>query len=195
MTTKTPLPAESTTGADQLAKGTILEPTPYFRMRVRVAPSNLPGTGLGAFAAQSIAKGTLLGLDLPQAPWIISPEEALTLPREARSQTWRHAEDICFRGGEGQASPSNYLNHSFDPNILWHLGCYWALEDLHLGDELLVDYRPLIDPAWSGRIIDAESGRPLIGQEGKEALLESAKALVDLLESVSGTPNAGSSTP
>lgn len=170
---------------------TIMETSDYFRVRTRIAPSGLDGAGLGAFAMERIARGTLLGLDLPDATWIISSQEALQLPRRERIQTWRHVEDICFRGGQGLDTPANYINHSFEPNILWHLGCYWALEDLEPGDELLLDYRPLIDPSWSGRIVDAASGRKLQGLEGKRALLESAQKLVHLLQDVlDGTDNA-----
>lgn len=170
----------------------VMEATPFFRMRVRIAPSELPGAGLGAFALEAVAKGTLLGLDLPHATWLVSAEDALQLPEEARSQTWRHVGDICFCGHRGVESASNYLNHSFRPNVFWHLGCFWALEDLHLGDELLLDYRPLMDPRWSGRVVDSATGRPLIGKEGNEALLENARALVALLESVVETEEAAS---
>jgi cell wall assembly regulator SMI1 len=166
------------------AGSSILEASPCFRLRTRIAPSRLAGAGLAAFALEAAPRGTLLGIDLPQSAWMISAPEALLLPRRERSQTWRHVEDICFRGGEGRVTASNYLNHSFQPNVLWHLGCYWTLQDLEPGDELTLDYRPLIDPTWSHRIVDAASGQPLIGQEGKKALLDSAKALVSLLESV-----------
>lgn len=165
-------------------EASILEANPCFRLRTRIAPSTLAGVGLAAFALEAAPRGTLLGIDLPQSDWMISAPEALHLPRQERSQTWRHVEDICFRGGEGQVTASNYLNHSFQPNVLWHLGCYWALQDLEPGDELTLDYRPLIDPAWSHRIVDAASAQPLIGLEGKRALLDNAKALVRLLESV-----------
>lgn len=160
----------------------ILEAEPCFRLRTRIAASNLPGAGLGAFAMETAARGTLLGIDLPHSEWMIEAREALSLPREVRSQTWRHVEGICFRGGEGRVTASSFLNHSFQPNVLWHLGCYWAWQDVEPGDELTLDYRPLIAPEWSGRIVDSASGFPLIGEEGKRALLKNARQLVVLLE-------------
>ncbi len=173
----------------------ILEAGPCFRLRTRIAASSLPGAGLGAYAMEAAPLGTLLGIDLPQSEWMIDVQEALALPRRARSQTWRHVEDICFRGGEGRATASNYLNHSFQPNVLWHLGCYWALRDVQPGDELTLDYRPLIAPDWSGRIIDAASGIPLMGEEGKVALLRNARQLVALLETVLEDPEPAPSGP
>lgn len=163
---------------------TLMEASDYFRIRTRIAPSGLEGAGLGAFTMERVPRGTLLGLDLPDRNWIISAQDALELPRHERMQTWRHVEDICFRGGQGNDTPANYINHSFEPNVLWHLGCYWTLVDLEAGDELLLDYRPLIDPSWSGRIVDTVSGRKLLGIEGKQALLESAQTLVSLLQDV-----------
>lgn len=176
------------TASPQQPLDDIWEPRPYFRVRTRIAPSRLPGAGLGAFSLQSVTRGTFLGIDLPQISWMISPQDALQLPRRERIQSWRHVEDICFRGGLGIDTPANYLNHSFEPNVLWHLGCYWACQDMEPEDEMLLDYRPLIDPMWNGRIVDAASGLRLTGDEGKRALLQSARALVDLLQDVLDDP-------
>jgi hypothetical protein len=153
-----------------------------FRLACETRPSELPGAGTGVFALESARKGDFLGLDTPSAEWILTAEEALRLPDSQRPYSWRHVEHLCFRGGEGSPAVTSFINHSFEPNLLWHLGCYFARVDITPGDELFLDYRVLIDPLWGHRIIDAGSGRPLEGTEWRRALLSSCRALTEILE-------------
>jgi hypothetical protein len=153
-----------------------------FRLPCETRPSALPGAGTGAFALAAARQGDFLGLDTPQSGWLLSAEEALALPDAVRPYTWRHVEHVCFRGGEGEPTATAYFNHSFEPNVLWHVGCYFALQDIAPGDELLLDYSVLIDPLWGGRITDATTGRTLEGVEWRRALLTSCRALTAILE-------------
>jgi hypothetical protein len=153
-----------------------------FRLPCETRPSSLPGAGTGAFALAAAREGDFLGIDTPQSSWLVSAEEALNLPDDVRPYTWRHVEHICFVGGRGEPTATAFLNHSFEPNVLWHVGCYFARRDIAPGDELFLDYSALIDPLWGGRITDSAGGKKLEGVEWRRALLDTCRSLTEVLE-------------
>ena len=51
-----------------------------------------------------------------------------------------------------------YINHSFAPCGLWHLGFVFALDDLPAGTEITVDYRHLLAPGQEEDFRDSISG-------------------------------------
>ena len=61
-----------------------------------------------------------------------------------------------------------------------------ALRDLKPGDELTIDYRTLIDTTDTGIYNDAVTGREIRGLGARETLLETARELIALVESVEG---------
>ncbi|HKR75366.1 MAG TPA: SET domain-containing protein, partial [Rhodanobacter sp.] len=74
-----------------------------------------------------------------------------------------------------------YINHSFDPNGLWHLGFVFALAELHAGSEITVDYRHLLPPGEAEDFADAATGETITGLSWKESLASSTRALAILL--------------
>lgn len=74
-----------------------------------------------------------------------------------------------------------YVNHSFSPTGLWHLGFVFALRDLAANDEITVDYRFVIDDNEKMPFLDAETGGEIIGYTWKENLRRSTEQLLAIL--------------
>lgn len=163
--------------------------TEGLRLRTEVRPSTIAGAGLGLFALEPRPRGAWLGMDFPDPKLATDSASVLEQPPELRKFAWRHVENVCFFAHHRRA-PADYLNHAFDPNVLWHLGHYFARRAIVPGDELTVDYRFVSAPEWGPRVHDAASGRPIVGFEWREALREGARQLLELLDD--GTPLSSS---
>jgi len=73
-----------------------------------------------------------------------------------------------------------YVNHSFEPSGLWHLGFIFAARELAAGEELTVDYRHLLPEGEREAFVDARTGEPIIGLPWRESLAMSTRALAAL---------------
>lgn len=175
-------PAPPTTTHASQDDGRVFDKAPWFRLPTRIGPSRIEGAGLGVFALEKARRGALIGFDLPSSQWLISLEQLNSLPEGLKSFCWRHLEHVYFRGGEGNATPAHYLNHAESPNLLWHVSCYFALEDIEPGTELSVDYRLLAPPGWQPFETDGATGHAFEGFEWRRALLESSRRLAELME-------------
>lgn len=115
-----------------------------------------------------------------QAHPLRSAEELARLPQDsielASSIRW-------FEGVftvDPEWSEESHLNHSFEPNCLWHLGFVFALGDLESGEELTIDYRQLLDEATVLDFRDSISGREIRGLPWEEAIHRSSEQLARL---------------
>jgi hypothetical protein len=148
--------------------------------RYRIDASRIPGAGKGLFLDEAVHAGSIL-----------------TAP-DAIDRTFRHAEFdapelarlkyASARWFEDRYTVSPdwpdecYINHSFRPNGLWHLGFVFALADLPAGSEITVDYRHLLPPGEAEDFADAATGERIIGLSWTESLASSTRALAALLE-------------
>ena len=148
--------------------------------RYHIAASRIPGAGKGLFLDEAVRAGGIV-----------------TAP-DAISQTFRHAEldapDMArlkyasARWFEDRYTLSPdwpdecYINHSFEPTGLWHLGFVFARRDLPAGTELTVDYRHLLPPGQAEDFIDAASGGKIVGFGWAESLASSVRELGRLLD-------------
>jgi hypothetical protein len=73
----------------------------------------------------------------------------------------------------------DFVNHSFDPSMIYHCGLCFAARDLVPGDELTVDYRHFLSEDIEG-FTDMKSGRHIKGVSGKKAFISSLKKLNEL---------------
>jgi len=149
--------------------------------RYHVADSTIKGAGKGLFLDESVAAGRVItapdGIDQTflHAEINASPELRNQLHASARwfedrytlSPDWP---DEC------------YINHSFQPNGLWHLGFVFALADLPPGTEITVDYRHLLPPGESEDFADSVTGETITGLPWSESLASSTRALAELLD-------------
>lgn len=147
--------------------------------RYRIAASAIPGAGKGLFLEEPVAAGRII-----------------TAP-DAIERTWSHAEidadpalaaqfHASARWFEDRYTLSPdwpdecYINHSFRPNGLWHLGFVFARAELPAGSEITVDYRHLLPPGQAEDFLDAATGETIVGLPWAESLAESSLALARL---------------
>lgn len=77
--------------------------------------------------------------------------------------------NLCFGSREG-----DFVNHSFEPAMIYHCGLCFAARDLKAGDELTVDYRYFMSEdlrvsatgTRAGRYAASAGARPLCGHCG-----------------------------
>jgi hypothetical protein len=146
----------------------------------RVAASTIPGAGQGVFVAEAVARGRILVA--PDAiPRVHRWEEVLAMPdpEAAMAASVRWFEDRYTVSPEWP--DECYLNHSFEPNGLWHLGFVFAARDLAAGEEITVDYRHLLGDGQEEVFRDALTGRAIVGWSWQESLSRSTRELAALL--------------
>lgn len=144
--------------------------------RYLIAESTLQGAGKGLFVDEFVAAGRVITApdtidrthawaDIQGSPDLYAAarwfEDRYTL-----SPDWP---DEC------------YVNHSFNPTGLWHLGFIFATRDLAQGTEITVDYRHLLAPGQIEDFDDAETGEKITGLSWQESLRVSTHALAALL--------------
>ncbi|MFC4528372.1 SET domain-containing protein-lysine N-methyltransferase [Dyella halodurans] len=151
--------------------------------RYRIAASAIAGAGKGLFLDQDVVAGQIVtapdAIDRTYSYAELSGSPALAeqLYASARwfedrytvSPDWP---DECF------------INHSFTPTGLWHLGFVFALRDLPAGTEITVDYRHLLPPGEEEVFVDTATGRKIVGLPWLESLTLSTHALANLLNGI-----------
>jgi hypothetical protein len=97
-------------------------------------------------------------------------------------------DDACVRWFEDFHTVSTdwpdecYVNHSFTPSGLWHLGFIFAVRDMQAGAEVTVDYRFVVNDNEVLPFRDAETGREIVGYTWDENLRLSTQLLLDILK-------------
>lgn len=134
----------------------------------RVAASTVAGAGKGFFVEEPVTAGRVL----------IAPTNATHTVRLAEifsPQSHPHAEtSVIWFEDHCVVSPDFpddfFINHSFRPNAVWHLGFVFALRDLNAGEELFLDYRHLIAPGVALDFRDGATGEEIVGYAWKDSL-------------------------
>jgi hypothetical protein len=137
--------------------------------------------GKGVFLRQAVISGQVL-----LAPDAINrvysgAERAALVPGSPE-------DDACVRWFETWHTVSTdwpddcYVNHSFNPSGLWHLGFVFATRAMAPGEEVTVDYRFVINDNEKMPFLDAETGREIIGYTWEENLRLSTEQLLALLK-------------
>jgi len=146
----------------------------------RVEPSRIPLAGKGLFLAEDVARGRV----------IIAPDNIHTVWPEAKLRGFpadsieaessvRWFEDWYSLTPEW--SDECYVNHSFTPNALWHLGFIFAGRALADGEEITVDYRLVIGSGEVMPFRDSATGGEIVGLSWTDNLRHSAAALLALV--------------
>lgn len=149
--------------------------------RYRIADSSIPGAGQGLYLDEAVQAGRIL-----TAPDAIDRTYRLAdILGSADLSSQLHASARWFED-RYTLSPDwpdeCYINHSFRPNGLWHLGFVFALSNLPQGTEITVDYRHLLPPGQAEDFLDAETGEKIVGLPWSESLVQSTRALAALLD-------------
>jgi hypothetical protein len=146
----------------------------------RIGPSQIPGAGKGLFVDEMVPRGRV----------IVAPDRVHTLmpERDLRKHPPGSIEvESSVRWFEDwfsltpEWSDECYVNHSFAPTGLWHLGFIFAQTDLFPGTELTIDYRYVIGSGEEMPFNDAATGERIVGLPWRETLRHGAQRLLDLL--------------
>lgn len=115
-------------------------------VKTRLGPSDIAGIGL--FADQDIAKGTVTWRFMPAYDRLLTQAEIEALPEPARSSILEH---VYLNAESGLfvlcADNARFMNHADDPNTAGvHqpgaiAGYDVATRDIRAGEELTCDYR------------------------------------------------------
>ncbi|MFZ5723448.1 MAG: SET domain-containing protein-lysine N-methyltransferase [Pseudomonadota bacterium] len=149
-------------------------------VKYRVATSTVAGAGKGFFVEEPVPAGRVLiapthATHTVQLAEIFSPQSH---PHADTSVIW--FEDHCVVSPD---YPDDFfVNHSFSPNAVWHLGFTFALRDLVPGEELFLDYRHLIAPGVALEFRDGATGREIVGYPWKDSLRITAGQVLALAE-------------
>lgn len=148
--------------------------------RYRVAASGIASAGKGLFADEVIARGrVIIAPDQVHTVWPESKLRAYATDSVEVESSVRWFEDQFSLTPEW--SDECFVNHSFSPNALWHLGFIFALREIAAGEEILMDYRHVIGSGEVMPFKDSQTGREIVGLSWPQALQESAQQLVNIL--------------
>jgi hypothetical protein len=141
--------------------------------RYRVAESRIPLAGKGLFVDEPVPRGRVIVA--PDNVHTVWPESRLREcdadSIEARSSV-RWFEDRFSLTPEW--SDECYVNHSFSPTAIWHLGFVFAIRDLDAGTEVTMDYRYVIGDGEEMPWPDSVTGERIVGLTWSQALKETA---------------------
>jgi hypothetical protein len=140
------------------------------RFRCCVDVSTIPNAGKGLFADEIVPKGSILGYP-DNIQKVYSRNQLMALPPESPEfQTSVRWFEDCY-ATDSDYSDTYFINHSFKPNCLWHLGFVFAHVDILAGTEITLDYRVLMDSDPELGFIDETTGAKVCGFPWKEKMI------------------------
>lgn len=148
--------------------------------RYSVGASLIPHAGKGLFIQEAVKKGAvIIAPDNVHTVWPESQLRKFSADSPEVESSVRWFENWFSLTPEW--SDECYVNHSFTPNALWHLGFIFALADLQAGAEITMDYRHVIGDGERLPFNDSITGQPIIGLEWQDTLRESSQQLLQVL--------------
>lgn len=140
-----------------------------------VKESFIRGAGKGLFTETPLESGKVLVA--PDRIEELCQVDEITTERQANASV-RWFEQIC---SIAEHWPDEcYINHSFSPNSLWHLGFVFALRPIQPGEEITMDYSHLLADGVVA-FTDAETDRPVCGLPWNKALSQQLSLLQQAL--------------
>jgi len=148
--------------------------------RYRIATSSIEGAGKGLFLEENIRAGSIItapdAIDRTYRLAEVDSTEALRVQRHALARWFEDRYTVSPEWPD-----ECYVNHSFKPTGLWHLGFIFAQGDLAADIEITVDYRHLLPPDEEEAFLDSATGEKIIGLPWTASLRMSTLALANVL--------------
>lgn len=152
--------------------------------RYSIRPSAIPGAGKGLFLEEIVRQGSVLiapdKINGPTTTMMHACELAKFPPDSLECQSsirWFEQWSTVCLGWDDEC----FVNHSFDPNGLWHLGFVFAQRDIEPGEELTMDYRFIVGDHEKLPFRDAHTGKPIVGLPWNELIRHTARQLLNIL--------------
>lgn len=152
-------------------------------------PSSIDGNGL--FTDEDIAKGEIIMIWLDGA-YLINETKYIESQKKGDKNmviTGARAVHNIYLHTSDEPRYENFMNHSDNPNVLYHAGICYALENIQAHTELTTDYRFILSDK-DVPFLDKTNGKEVIGFSNMQSLLLSAKKLVEILETTDLCNNA-----
>jgi len=145
----------------------------------RIAPSLIPDAGQGVFLAVPVRRGSILvAPDRINNTLTHDEFERLEMGEDINSSVrWfeRHY-TVC-----PEWTDECYINHSFTPTGLWHLGFVFAMQDLDTGSELTMDYRYILGEGCHPAFLDSQTRQPIVGLPWEQVIRDTTAQLQALI--------------
>lgn len=139
--------------------------------------------GLGVFTTENIKKGEIVMIWC-QNHYLISENDyhkEQNSGNEIVKQTGtRYVNDIFLYTELGRIE--DFVNHSFEPNLLYHCGICFAKRDISENEELFVNYEYLLSVNDECSFIDLFTNKKVFGKDN--SLFDSTKELYILLSEI-----------
>lgn len=144
--------------------------------------------GMGCFATEAIAKNAIVGI-LVYRGRLVSEDaylETLRAGSEAAQCTGTRWVGSYFTVEDQRdefviSNPHEaFINHSYEPTLLFHCGICFATRALAAGSELTVNYEYVLSEGDPHAFRDIDTGRLVRGLSWQEALYRSAAELLHL---------------
>lgn len=142
-----------------------------------IASSKIPNAGKGLFTEEFLPKGKVVVVPNQEHKIYsadkISQFEKGSLEYESAIRWFedRHTIDLDW-------SEESHLNHSFTPNLLWHLGFMFAVCDISPHEELTINYSYLLDENTKLDICDSITGNEISGMPFNEKMVRTSQELL-----------------
>ncbi len=116
-------------------------------VKTKIKESTILGAGMGLFASQFIAKGTVMWRFCPGYDLIVPKDDLLRFSEESRAQFLNY----CYFNKKTKhfilcGDDERFINHSENPNVIQSEtgdeieGVELAARDIQIGEELFVNY-------------------------------------------------------
>lgn len=141
-------------------------------------------SGLGVYADEFIKKGEICML------WITDCKITTELKYNTEQKkgnklmikTGCRLIDNVFLYTDNKPHIENYVNHSFTPNMLYHVGVCFASRDIKPDEELYVDYRYILAKNDCCAFVDSMTGKIVDGIDNKQCIIETSRQLIKLFK-------------
>jgi hypothetical protein len=153
-----------------------------YRKKLILKESPISGTGI--FANEDIKRGEVVMV------WSI---KALIIGEEEYNEAQKSGNALMIKTGcrfvdgiflytDNSPRLENYVNHSFNPNLLYHCGICFAKTNIKKDDELTADYRYILAEHDANSFVDAETSTKVDGYDSQTCLLKTTQELLEILD-------------
>lgn len=136
-------------------------------------PSSVHGTG--AFARERLRRGAIISFwgDEREVRFLSGKEHAKRLKKNSRltRETAVRVLGDCFVESRRieEKDPTDYINHSFRPNVGYMGGLLFAIKEIPKGAELFLDYR-LLNAEYEVNVVRGLSAKRQLQASARQVL-------------------------